>query len=369
MAPYTFVHLGNIIMFKKTLLAIALAGSTMGIHAATQLAGDAFQIYGQAAGYGLVVTDQHADAENALGFVLESRIGFRGVVEFDNFAPNFLWQIESGDANNAPQSGQLGMRDTYIGLGFDNIGSIKLGRQHVAAYDYVDWPHTNPGLGNVFDWNNDIGADYEDRADNVLRYDSVVWNGFDIQATISGGGNGVDQLATSVAGAYTTDLFNVHAGYYARGEYDTNANEVPKFITNDNGEVILNPEYVEGGAQVTKAAINYSIIGGSLYLGDLSFTAAYKNMNVSATDSTESNSQDAVSATAQYMFNNGFLVKAGYSATSESKLGENDNDRAITGRLGYLLKDTYFYFDVRNYSMDDGDHRYTNYLLGAEYYF
>ena len=54
--------------------------------------------------------------------------------------------------------GKFGGRDTYVGFEFDGVGQLKYGRQLVAAYDYVDWPHTNPGLGNVYDWHNAIGT-------------------------------------------------------------------------------------------------------------------------------------------------------------------------------------------------------------------
>lgn len=56
-----------------------------------------------------------------------------------------------------------------------------------------------------------------------------------------------------------------------------------------------------------------------------------------------------------------------------------NGDTAITARLGYILTSTYLYFDVRNYSTSVKDDvglakdakftKFTNFLLGAEYYF
>ncbi|MBJ7019232.1 porin, partial [Vibrio cholerae] len=100
------------------------------------------------------------------------------------------------------KGGQFGGRDTYLGLGFDGIGSFKYGRQLVAAYNYVDWPHSNPGLGNVFDWNNDIGAGYQDRADHVFRFDSETFGGFNYQITLSGMEATTDAVVASIGASY-----------------------------------------------------------------------------------------------------------------------------------------------------------------------
>lgn len=366
-------------MFKKTLVAAALATATMGASAAVQLAGDAFQIYGQAAGF---AHQTNFDGEESnLSFVLESRIGFRGVVEFESFAPNFVWQIEGGNADNGAKSGQLGARDTYIGLDFENVGSVKFGRQLVAAYNLVDWPHSNPGLGNVFDWNNDIGAGYQDRADNTLRYDSASWGGVNVSATLSNMEKDFDQMVYSGTISYSPiPMLNLHAGYYGQGDYtETQAGngiaEPPKYDIDPNtGNDRLNPAWIvwnaaQDGTSVTVDVDgnNYAIVGGGLYLGSFTFTAAYKAM-----DKGEK-SQDAISTTAQYVIGGQYVIKAGYAATfdADDAMGtvEDSADTAITGRLGYLLPSTYLYFDVRNYDMNNGATKATNFLLGAEYYF
>lgn len=202
-------------MFKRTLLgaAVATAAVSGSANAAIELAGEAVQFYGQAAGF-IQLVDNNIDDTTSAGSVMESRVGFRGKVNFEDFGPTFLWQIEGGNADNTAKSGQLGARDTFIGLEFDGVGQFKFGRQLVAAYNYVDWPHTNPGLGNVFDWNNDIGASFQDRADSVFRYDSATWNGFNFQATLSGMTQNTDQLVTSLGTSFTRDMFSLHAGYY-----------------------------------------------------------------------------------------------------------------------------------------------------------
>ncbi|CCN71638.1 porin [Vibrio nigripulchritudo] len=360
-------------IFKRTLLgaavsAVALSGAS---NAAIDLNGKAVQFYGQAAGNITLIDPKASGSDNSVGAEIESRIGFRGVVEYEDFGPNIVWQIEGGNANNGDKSGALGARDTFLGLEFDGVGTFKYGRQLVAAYNYVDWPHSNPGLGNVFDWNNDLGVSFQDRADSVLRFDSASFGGFTLQATVSGMANSTDQNVVSVAGAYAHEKFNLHAGYYTRGSYSTFAeSDVPKFIDDGNGNVIINPDYKEGDVETKHYAHSYAIVGGSVYLGDLTLTAAYKAMQADKATGGD-NKQNAISATAQYVLDGKWVFKGGYAMTSDSTDGTDDGDTAITGRLGYLLPSTYLYTDIRHYNMDgssdakDG----TRLLLGMEYYF
>ncbi|HHI5408868.1 membrane protein [Vibrio metoecus] len=340
-------------MFKRTLLAsaVAMVAAAGSANAAIDLNGKAVQVYGQAAGSYQIWTPDADGKDTTASVEIESRVGFRGEVEFEDFSPNFVWQIESGNAAGA--SGSFGVRDTYVGLAFDGVGSIKYGRQLVAAYNYVDWPHTNPGLGNVFDWYNPTGAALEDRADNVLRFDSVNLNGFNFQATVSNMAQTVDGAGYSLAGSYTQDMFSVHAGYYGQGEYTVDGEK--------------------------KGDSSFSIIGGQLYLGPVTLTAGYKMVENGLTD----NGQDSVSASAQYVTGN-WLYKLGYAHAFDTdktvetevkkdspKVKNNGEATAITARVMYMLPSYVIYFDVRNYDLNedikvsDG----TRTMLGMEYYF
>ncbi|MGR5320648.1 porin [Vibrio sp. PID17_43] len=375
-------------MFKRTLLgaAVAAAGFAGTANAAIPLAGDAVQFYGQAAGFMTYVDP--AKGDGSVATTIESRIGFRGVVEFEDFGPNFIWQIEGGNANNGgfdpnqswthTDNGQLGARDTYLGFDFDGVGSFKWGRQLVAAYNYVDWPHSNPGLGNVFDWNNDIGAGYEDRANNVLRFDSANFNGFNFQATLSGMGSSTEQIVSNIAGSYSQEMFSVHAGYYTQKGYNVDvAATDPTWGQDKDGEWAEQP----GEAAYVKKAgdISYYVVGGSVFLDNLTLTAAMKGMENNAYDGKAVKAkQNAYSATAQYVLDGQWVFKAGYASTDEAKAdgktlrdkyGNKTNDLAVTARLGYLLPSTYLYLDSRNYKMNDSDKWTNGVLAGVEYYF
>ena len=222
----------------------------------------------------------------------------------------------------------------------------------VAAYNYVDWPHSNPGLGNVFDWHNDINGSYEGRTNNVIRFDSANFGGFNVQATVSNMAASTDNIAYSIAGSYSADMFSVHAGYYGNSAESINA--AKPWLTNTGSQ--------------------YSIVGGSLFLGDITLTAAGKYMTTDAT--AGDNSQWAWSTTAQYVHNGKWVYKVGYAGTTEADIAgrgkdADSDDMALTARLGYLLPSAYLYTDVRHYNMDGNDKTTdaTRLLMGVEYYF
>ena len=361
-------------MFKRTLLGAAIATAAMastGAHAAIDLMDGKVQVYGQAAGNVAVGVKKDNAKDDTVIADIESRIGFRGKVNFDNFGPAFVWQIEGGNAaNNGGNSdglGGFGGRDTFLGFEFDGVGSIKYGRQLVAAYNYIDWPHSNPGLGNVFDWHNDIDASYQDRANHVIRFDSANFGGFNVQATVSNMDASTDNAAYSIAGSYSADMFSVHAGYFANTA-DNSETKTPQIVVDG---------VVTDGTPVTtvkNTGSQYSIVGGSLFLGDITLAAAGKYMTTDVAAGT--NSQWAWSTTAQYVYNGQWVYKVGYAGTSEADIAgvgkkANSEDTAITARLGYLLPSAYLYTDIRHYNMNgdtEGDDS-TNLLMGVEYYF
>lgn len=252
-------------MFKRSLLgaAVAMCAAAGNANAAIELMGENVVLYGQAAGSLQYWAPEKNGKDDTVEVEIESRIGLRGKVSYDNFAPHFIWQIETGNAwnreGNANGQGAFGGRDTYLGLEFDNFGQIKIGRQLVAAYDYVDWPHSNPGLGNVFDWHQTIDAPFQDRANDVIRYDSANWGGFDFQATLSGMTENTEALVASIAGGYTTELFNIHAGYYRQGSYDKRNKDCVS-VSPDMNDCKPNGTTVEAGD------ISYAIFGGTLWL-------------------------------------------------------------------------------------------------------
>ncbi|MGF1908000.1 porin [Vibrio kasasachensis] len=339
--------------FKRTLVcaAVASVASVGSANAAVDVVGDAVQFYGQAAG--AVIFDIKDNQDNSMIADIESRIGFRGVVDFEDLEPNLIWQMEGGNANNGDNTGGLGARDTYLGFDWDGFGNIKYGRQLIAAYNIVDG-HTNPGTGGAFDTANDIGAKYQDRADHVIRYDSANWNGFTLQGTLSGMGTSTDSKTLSFAGAYQNDNMLLHAGYYDRGE------SVEKEVKINMGTA----------ADVALDSSNYWVAGAYFFLGDFTINAAYRDASVDYTAGGE-NSQESYSAAIQYTIDENWFIKAGYAHQGESdKAVEDDSDTAITARVAYTLPSAILYFDIRDYDMDGKttESDKTRLMFGTEYY-
>ncbi len=132
------------------------------------------------------------ESDDSLEVNNESRIGFRGNATFSESFPTFIWQIESGYVEpygkntQSPEIGILGVRDTFVGFQDDLWGKVVIGRVLTPLYELVDWPGSNPGLGDVYDWGSGIsGVAYQDRQSNTIRWDSPVWSGFSLD--IAGG--------------------------------------------------------------------------------------------------------------------------------------------------------------------------------------
>ncbi|AEH33699.1 porin [Vibrio anguillarum] len=367
-------------MFKRTLLGAAVAMAAVGVQAA-QLT-DNVQLYGQAAGNLYFESKGDSAKDDTVGVEIESRVGLRGTQSFNNFGPDFVWQIETSNAFNGDTGGQFGGRDTYLGLAFDDVGTVKVGRQLVSIYDYVDWPHSNPGLGNVFDWHNAIGAGYQDRADHVIRFDSVDYSGFKYSLSASKMESSTDNAVVSFALAYNAERFGIHGGAYlgSKEKTVTAAKDGYYEFDSSNGE----KKWVDATAAKTdEAQAAYYLVGGNVSITDkLSLTAAWKHMTNEVNNVEKK--QDAYSATLAYWATSEWLFKAGYSATTKAKFGgetqAESSSRAITARALYVLDPSaVLYFDVRNYDMmtpADGDGKgnadandQTRFLMGVEYYF
>ncbi|GEA51547.1 membrane protein [Vibrio inusitatus NBRC 102082] len=180
-------------LFKKSLVAVALSSlSLSGAALAAGIQGEnaaetfltksdfSYEVYGiialQAA-YRDYDTGNSATDDDLGGMQLnnESRIGFRGKKQFKNFGPTFLWQIEGGyvDPSFGGSGAGLGERDTFVGFESEGMGQVRLGRVLTPIYELIDWPASNPGLGDVYDWGGSIGgAKYQDRQSNTIRWDT-----------------------------------------------------------------------------------------------------------------------------------------------------------------------------------------------------
>ncbi|NNN44157.1 MULTISPECIES: porin [unclassified Vibrio] len=169
-------------MFKRTLLGAAVAtllssGAAFSVSAAESANYEVYGVIALQAAY----RDYDAgskEADDKLGgtqFNNESRLGFRGEKDFKNIESTFIWQIEAGyvDPSFADPGSEWGTRDTFVGFKHDSYGTVRLGRVLSPLYELVDWPASNPGLGDVYDWGGAIGGTkHQDRASNTIRWDT-----------------------------------------------------------------------------------------------------------------------------------------------------------------------------------------------------
>ncbi|MCP4320399.1 MAG: porin [Psychromonas sp.] len=160
-------------MFKKTLVAAALATATMGASAVQVAESEttSLEVYGNVA-----ISIYASDADGDTGWALEneSRVGFRGHKDLSDNLTSFF-QIEGNNVyngagkDNKDSNGQLGQRDTFVGLKGD-WGKVRIGRMLTPMYEIVDWPFSSTSMGGVFDWNSDIGAFHRDRQSDQIQY-------------------------------------------------------------------------------------------------------------------------------------------------------------------------------------------------------
>ncbi|MCG7498462.1 porin [Vibrio sp. Of7-15] len=347
--------------FKRTLLGAAVAlASTVSINAQAADLTDNVQVYGQAAVSVWYQSFAEDNKENSLDVENESRIGLRGTQEFNNFGPAVIWQIESGNVGDDGADGKLGVRDSFIGLEFD-AGKFRFGRLTTPAYDIVDWPYTNPGLGNVFDWNTDIkGGAHLDRVGDHFRWDSKNYGGFTYSLSTGQGQNDTGNMFYSAAAHYTAGIFTGHLGYQTEGEAEVKVSDVAVGMGERSFYIAGIEAHLENG---------------------ISLVAAYKHMESDYSKQTgaltgiTNEEQNAISVTAQYVTGD-WLYKVGYAMTDDldSNNGSTSgtSDTAITARVLYMLDPSaVIYSDIRSYDFNDSNDAgdVTKLGLGIEYYF
>ncbi|KJF92544.1 porin [Photobacterium leiognathi] len=360
-------------MFKRTLLGAAIAAAAMTSISASAEGADAvaieklkesfsYEVYGVIAMQAL--TRDYNEAGKALwaedsNWKLnnESRIGFRGSKDFAN-GPKFIWQIESGyvggSGNAAGDSGKLGVRDTFVGFEGDSWGKIRIGRVLTPIYEIIDWPGSNPGLGDVYDWGYGIaGAAYQDRQSDTVRWDSPTWGGFSVDVAF-GRGDAVAEADSNWGGA---------AAHYAIGPVTLQA-----AYERNNSSDWINDTYLVG-------------VQGNFENG-LGFFAQYKMMEADAqVAGTADESQNAYTAGLMYNIAD-YQFKVGYAANEDlerdgKKVAYTD-DSVISGQVMYFIDPSaVVYTRVRHVEradeaakrVDNQNPEFMEYSVGVEYYF
>ncbi|MEZ9304961.1 porin [Vibrio breoganii] len=343
-------------LFKKSLVAVALSSlSLSGAALAAGIQGEnaaenfltksdfSYEVYGiialQAA-YRDYDSGDSATDDNLSGMQLnnESRIGFRGKKQFKNFGPTFLWQIEGGyvDPSFGGSGAGLGERDTFVGFESEGMGQVRLGRVLTPIYELIDWPASNPGLGDVYDWGGSIGgAKYQDRQSNTIRWDTPKY--FDALSFDLAAGAG-DEAALGAG----DDYWFGGAAHYNVGpfQFDLAYERNDKFKS--EGAVWTNDTYLAGIQ--------------AWFENGISFFAQYKHMEAS-TDTGIDESQGAMSTGLIYTTGD-WQYKLAYAMNFELERDgqtiDNSDDNVISGQILYFVDPSAVLY-ARARTLDFGD--------------
>ncbi|OCQ11286.1 chitoporin [Vibrio parahaemolyticus] len=297
----------------------------------------------------------------------ESRIGFRGKKQFANFGPTFIWQIEGGyvDPSFGGEGAGLGERDTFVGFESASWGQVRLGRVLTPMYELVDWPASNPGLGDVYDWGGAIGgAKYQDRQSNTIRWDSPMYaDKFSLDIAAGAG----DKAGLGAGDDYWGGI----AAHYKLGPLQLEAAYEGNRNIESEGQTWENNTYLVG-------------VQGWFDNG-ISFFAQYKYMEADASNGVNEK-QDAMSAGLMYTTGD-WQYKLGYAANFDlERDGKTINDTAddvLSAQVMYFVDPSAVLY-VRARTLDFGDGAsqldkpaearwksadYDEFSVGVEYYF
>lgn len=251
----------------------------------------------------------------------ESRIGFRGKKQFANFGPTFIWQIEGGyvDPSFGGEGAGLGERDTFVGFESASWGQVRLGRVLTPMYELVDWPASNPGLGDVYDWGGAIGgAKYQDRQSNTIRWDSPMYaDKFSLDIAAGAG----DKAGLGAGDDYWGGI----AAHYKLGPLQLDAAYEGNRNIESEGQTWENNTYLVG-------------VQGWFDNG-ISFFAQYKYMEADASNGVNEK-QDAMSAGLMYTTGD-WQYKLGYAANfdleRDGKTLSNTSDDVVSAQIMYFV--------------------------------
>ncbi|GAD80850.1 porin [Vibrio ezurae] len=376
-------------MLKKTLLS-TLVGAAIITASGSALASseltDKFEIYGQVAvSVWQFGEDKINTGEQPIQVENESRIGVRGDVDLTR-GPNLFWQLEGGNVGDAGQNSGLGVRDTFVGINFEDGGKIRLGRLLTPLYQMIDWPYSGQRAGAVFDWGGDIvGNTNYDRQSNMIRYDSAERSGFKFSLA---GGRGTESDAGSNfigAGAHLTKgniTINAGAEYGVDRQVSANADLYDKWLSQQPGN---NPTFndVEGQTKSDTQAYllgfeadvtdDFQLYGAIKYQKAVYEDATFTVDGVDVEIKDLELDQGSYSVGVVYSGFEHWVLKANYAANLDVKSSgttiHGTADSIISAQALYFLSDSALTY-VRPYVIDQNDSGYEfGWGAGVEYYF
>ncbi|WP_419834126.1 porin [Endozoicomonas atrinae] len=367
-------------MFKKSIIASSVLAALASTAAVADNHGE--EKYGHDF-YGVISVQvahrDYNDAKNNDGIQVnnESRLGWRGYAKFDGLPEHtkFIWQIETGyvDPNFAGENGgggYLGGRDTFIGFDSEQFGLVRVGRVLTPIYELVDWPASNPGLGDVYDWGGQIaGNDFNDRQSDTIRWDSKeLWSGFTLDLAAGAGADRAGDTKSEKAGSNYYHGAAAHQQFkYGEGNwiqfdlaYEMNYDSA---IYTDEGD--LTGEYWDNKTYLV------GVQGGH---GPVGYFAQYR-MAEAKNNAGEKQEEDAYSTGLMYNFGEGqkWQAKVAYAKNEDVKTngvtGDTEADVWATQLMYKIDSNAVVYVRYRDLERADTPNSFSEASTGIEYWF
>lgn len=383
-------------LFTRSLLATAVASVTMVATPAIAEETDAkYEIYGIIA-VQAHYRDYETDNSNLTGFQTnnESRIGFRGSKHFKNFGPKFIWQVESGyvdpSYSDHEAKGGLGERDTFVGFeDFDSFGQVRIGRVLTPLYEVVDWPGSNPGLGDVYDWGGLIGgAKFQDRSSNSVRWDSPAWGNLSLDVAAG--------RTKAAATGSDQGYWQGGAAHYKVGPlqfdaaYEINRDTAESFTDGTLDTTAHDPKTEKSFSRIWDN--NTYLVGvQGWFENGISFFAQYRMQDANVKEGTDvgrEEKQNAMTSGLMYTVND-WQFKVGYTKNFDLEVNgntvENSSDDTYSAQAMYFVDPSaVLYVRARDVRMGDNtvesgnagmsydrwkSDSFSEVSVGVEYYF
>ena len=232
---------------QKKFIALAVAGLVSG----AAFAQTNVTVYGVLdVGYVYSKSDDLKFSGLASGGMSGNRIGFRGTEALGNglsavFQAEFGFAADQFDSKgtSAGAGAFSNVRNSWVGLKHDKLGTFTAGRQNSVAYDWIskgfasDVTVTHPS--NTIVGDGSVGfaqLNTGDRVNNSIKYQSPNWSGFEVRAIYGFGevvyndttklkGDTSDAARYGIGGAYKNGPVDVALIYQGIAKNDTVAKD------------------------------------------------------------------------------------------------------------------------------------------------
>ena len=352
---------------KKTSVALLALGAFAGAaHAQSSVT-----LYGIVDAGILINNNVKGLHEYALSQATSSRFGLKGTEDLGG-GLSAIFDLENGYTTGTGALGQGGLefgRKAFVGLSSTTFGTLTVGRQYSISNDLTsvfasgaDWAASGLSYGTrASDVDN---VDTSNRIQNSLKYESPNYNGLQVGALYSLGGQAGDFTRNSVidgAVSYANGPIHLGAGYtfvkdpyYATYGNQGNSSSPTSSATgaNDNMNNKIYGGYATAGSQ------QIIVAGGSYAIGPATVGLLYSNTQfgnlgsvtavgqITAPKYTGNATFNSGEANLKYQVNPALLLAAAYIYTHNSgadNLGSAKYNQFNLGAIYSVSKRTSFY--------------------------